>query len=211
MARGTSGPAGEYDGTDGAGSGAIVGTSEPIDPRTIDGSAGGIGSGIGGGSGGSGSDEFDPRIHVDPDKRNADGSYTRKRGRKTGSAGAGNNPQKKAADLKGSIDSLAKTLVVVHLGLANITNTPELVIDADESKLLANATANLLEQFDLKPDPKIQALIGLVMAAGTVYGPRAFMIRQRKLQEAKEKKDSGTAGVYNADGTAAGMTSFSTI
>ena len=97
------------------------------------------------------------------------------------------------------------------MGIANITATPELVIDADESKLLANATANLLEQFDLKPDPKIQAVIGLVMAAGTVYGPRAYMIRVRKLQEAAEKKNANTAGIYNPDGSAAGTTGFSVV
>lgn len=96
------------------------------------------------------------------------------------------------------------------MGIANVTATPELVIDGDEGKLLAKATANLLEQFDLKPDPKMQAVVGLVMAAGTVYGPRAYMIRQRKAQQAAEKK-AGTAGVYNADGTSAGTTAFSVV
>lgn len=207
MARGNSGPADEYAGTSGDNSGAVIGSSEPIDPRTVDGS-GGTGSG---GDSGSGGEQFDPRIHVDPAKRNADGSYTRKRGRKAGSQSSGAGAPKKTPDLKASIDSLAKTLVVVHMGIANITGTPELVIDADESKLLANATANLLEQFDLKPDPKIQAVIGLVMAAGTVYGPRAYMIRVRKLQETQEKKNAGTAGIYNPDGTAAGTTGFSVV
>ncbi len=97
------------------------------------------------------------------------------------------------------------------MGIANITGTPELMIDQEEGKLLAQATANLLEQFDLKPDPKIQAVIGLVMAAGTVYGPRAYMIRVRKAQEAKEKNNAGTTGIYNADGTAAGTGSFSVV
>jgi hypothetical protein len=94
------------------------------------------------------------------------------------------------------------------MGIASATGTPEMMIDADEGKLLAKAASNVLEQFDLKPDPKIQAIVGLVMAAGTVYGPRAYSIRQRKLQERAEKK-AGTAGVYNPDGTAAGTTSFS--
>lgn len=80
--------------------------------------------------------------------------------------------------------------------------------------MLANATANVLEQFDLKPDPKIQAVIGLVMAAGTVYGPRVYMIQARKAQEKREKaageNGTGTAGVYDANGAAMGTTEFRT-
>jgi hypothetical protein len=80
--------------------------------------------------------------------------------------------------------------------------------------MLATASANVLEQFDLKPDPKTQAIIGLVMAAGTVYGPRVYMIQVRRAQEKSERAANqngvGTAGVYTADGEPAGTTEFRT-
>jgi hypothetical protein len=89
-----------------------------------------------------------------------------------------------------------------------------LAIDEDEGRMLAAASANVMEEFDLKPDPKTQAIVGLIMAAGTVYGPRAVMIQMRKAQQKREKAAGengvGTAGVYNPDGTPAGTTEFST-
>jgi len=85
-----------------------------------------------------------------------------------------------------------------------------MIIDDQEGMLLAKATANVLEQFDLKPDPKTQAIIGLVMAAGTVYAPRVIMINQRKAQQAKEKRN-GTAGLYDAQGNPVGTTQFSEV
>jgi hypothetical protein len=89
------------------------------------------------------------------------------------------------------------------------------VIDEAEGRMLAEASANVMEQFDLKPDPKTQAIIGLVMAAGTVYGPRAVIIQMRKAQERTEKRagadGTGTAGVYGAGGEPLGTTEFSHV
>lgn len=73
--------------------------------------------------------------------------------------------------------------------------------------LLSRASVNMMEQFDITPDPKTQAVVGLIVAAATVYGPRAVAYRFRKAQE-KAEETPGTAGVYNADGTAAGTTTF---
>lgn len=73
--------------------------------------------------------------------------------------------------------------------------------------MLAKASANLLEQFDIAPDPKTQAIIGVVMACGAVYGPRFMAYKIRKAQEEKEAQP-GTAGIYNADGSAAGTTTY---
>lgn len=89
------------------------------------------------------------------------------------------------------------------------------MIDEAEGRMLAEASANVMEQFDLKPDPKTQAIIGLVMAAGTVYGPRAVIIQMRKAQERAEKRagadGTGTAGVYGANGEPLGTTDFSHV
>lgn len=172
-----------------------------IDPADIDGSRDG-------GTDGSRGDEFDPAIHVSPTKRNADGSYTRKRGRKAGSAGPRAYSQKAQTNLGTSIDALSKTLLIVHSGLAVVSRTPELMLEKDESDMLAKALANVLEQFDIAPDPKTQALIGLVTTAGVIYAPRVINIQYRKAQEKKEKQ-SGTAGVYDASGAPIGTTEFS--
>jgi hypothetical protein len=137
------------------------------------------------GAGGSG-DDFDPAIHVGREQRNGDGSYTRKRGRKagsgTGSAKAGSRSS--AADLKFAVENLSKTLVIIHSGIAAATQTPEMMIDSEEGDLLAKSAANVLEQFDMTPDPKLQAAVGMIVACAVVYGPRVALIRARKaLQE----------------------------
>jgi hypothetical protein len=78
--------------------------------------------------------------------------------------------------------------------------------------MLAAATANVMEEFDLKPDPKTQAIIGLVIAAGTVYGPRMVLIQMRRAQEQRERaannNGEGVAGVYDEFGNAVGTTPF---
>lgn len=205
--------AGEYAGTE-PGSGGITGEvisggSEPIEPDA----AAGLGNGSHSGERDSAGREFDASIHSG--ERNANGEWARRRGRKRGGNNAANHgPRKKtsAADLSNAIEALTKTLVIVHAGLSVVTKTPELVIDDEEGTILAKATANVLDQFDLKPDPKIQAIVGLIVACGTVYAPRVALVKMRHEQEKKEKKANasgvGTAGVYAADGTPMGTTEF---
>lgn len=139
-----------------------------------------LGSGNSGSDSGSGSDErFDPSIHVDPGKRNADGSYRRKRGRKAGSSSG----SKRQANNSASVETLSRILAIVHLGIASASKTPELNLDQGEADSLAMATANVLEQFDIRPDPRIEAIVGLVTTAGIVYGPKIYLIRERKKEE----------------------------
>jgi len=56
-----------------------------------------------------------------------------------------------------------------------------------EADALANAAANVLIEFDIQPNPKVQAIVGLVMTAGSIYGPRVYLIRERK----KGEKENG--------------------
>lgn len=219
MARGkNSGAGNEFVGTDkpaNGSDGVIEGASAPIEPDTAAGIAGSGGNsgGTGGGSDIAGT-EFDPAIHTG--ERNGDGTWTKRRGRKRGGGGH-SGPRQKAskADLNAAIDGLTKTLVILHTGIAAISGTPELVIDEEEGRLLASASANVMEEFDLKPDPKTQAIIGLVIAAGTVYAPRMVLIQMRRAQEKEERAadptGTGTAGVYNADGSPAGTTDFNRV
>lgn len=148
------------------------------------------GSGDAGNGGGSGGDDgrFDAAIHVSPDKRNADGSYTKKRGRKSGNNSSTTSRSSRKSDNSASLDSLTRVLSILHLGIAAATKAPEMALEDSESEALAKATANVMDQFDIKPDPKIEALIGLMMVAGSIYGPRVYLIKERKKEERLEAR-----------------------
>lgn len=198
MAGRDSGVGDEFEGTERTGDGPVF-VSPPAP-----------GAGTGSGSG-TGPEPFDPRIHVAADAFNGDGSRKRKPGRRSGAAGSA-RPRPTTADLKSSVEALTATLVIVHAGLAAATSTPELEIDKPEATLLASSAADLMAQFDVAPDPKTRAIIGMIMACGTVYGPRAVMIRMRKAQEREEKPAGsdglGTAGVFDVHGFGVGTTGF---
>lgn len=157
--------------TDGNGSSVDLGTSATF-------LGGSDGSGSGGSGGDAGSDVFDPELHISPDKRNADGSFRRKRQRRNAGTSSPTRSGKKA-DYSASVDSLARMLGYLHMGVAAATKTPELVLTEDETKALSNATANVLSEFDIRPSPKAEAIVGLVVTAGGIYGPRAYFIRER--------------------------------
>jgi len=158
------------------------GADSSTDSASIGSPAGFLGGSDGGDSGGSsgdaGSDVFDPELHISPDKRNADGSFRRKRQRRNAGTSAPSRSGKKA-DYSASVDSLARMLGYLHMGVAAATKTPELVLTEDETKALSNATANVLSEFDIRPSPKAEAIVGLVVTAGGIYGPRAYFIRER--------------------------------
>lgn len=63
-----------------------------------------------------------------------------------------------------------------------------MVMDEGEATSLSQATVRVLEEFDIKPDPKIEAIVGLIMTAGSIYGPKAYEIHKR-LKESKSKED----------------------
>ena len=175
-----------------------------IDPASAAGT-----NGSGGGSDGSAVERddtgvaFDASIHVSPDKRNADGSFRRKRGRR---AGSHKSTKKIHTNLESSIEGLTKGLAVFHMALAAATKTPELVLDEDEAKGLATATVNVLDQYDIRPDPKIEAIAALIAVTAATYIPRAAAIKMRREQEKEEKK--GQAGIYGPNGFPQGTTSY---
>lgn len=63
-------------------------------------------------------------------------------------------------------------------------------LDESEAKLLATAAVPVLEQFNITPDPRFAAAFGLIAACGTVYVPRAVLIRARLADEAQRRADS---------------------
>jgi hypothetical protein len=164
-------------------------TNSARDSAVSPGFLAGIGGDSGGDSGGNGrdvnGDEFDPTIHAGRDKLNRDGSYRKKRGRKPGSTAAGRNQGK--AGYQANIESLSSILAIVHAGLASATKTPEVALESDEADALAKASAQVLIEFDITPNPKVQAIVGLVMCCGSIYGPRVYLVRERW----KEEKENG--------------------
>jgi hypothetical protein len=79
-------------------------------------------------------------------------------------------------------------LAIVHIGLAAATKTPELALEEQESEILAKSIANVLDEFDIRPDPKVEAIVGLVTTAGMIYGPRVYLISERKKREKQERQ-----------------------
>jgi hypothetical protein len=80
--------------------------------------------------------------------------------------------------------------------LAKLTNTAELELEPEEAARLAEA----IERVDVFPSwlsEKQQAWVNLTIVAGTIYGPRLFVIRARHAREEKEKK--GPAAVVGID------------
>lgn len=87
--------------------------------------------------------------------------------------------------------------MIAHVTLAGVTNTPEMELSEDESKILASGIVPVLDQFDFVPDPKITAVIGLIAASARVYGPRVYLIRARLQAE----KDAAMKNVSPKFGT----------
>lgn len=150
---------------------------------------------------------FDASIHSHPDTRNSDGSFRRKRGRKTG----GGNKSKAAiySDIEKSAEMLTRGLMIFHTSLAAMTSTPELVLDEAEAKGLSESGLTLLSLYDIKPDPKVEAAILFAGQVGLVYGTRFVAVRNRKSQE-KAERGKGVAGVYDSNGAAMGTTEYTT-
>lgn len=102
---------------------------------------------------------------------------------------------------------LTKGLMIFHTTLAAMTKTPELVLSQEEASGLSESGLTLLELYDIKPDPKIEAMIMFAGQIGLVYGTRIIAIRARTAQEKKAARE-GSAEMFDANGTPIGTTDF---
>lgn len=149
------------------------------------------------GDSGTGSDPFRPvREYDDGDDRiirdeNGNPTFSptgRIRKRRTrGATGSGATPKQKTGK-KVPVDALSRLLLMSHLMLANVSRTPELEINEDESMLIANPLSELLVLYEVEIDPRILQLMELGGACSYVYGPRIYMIRERLKAEAAAKR-----------------------
>ena len=72
--------------------------------------------------------------------------------------------------------------------LAAAVKTPELELDKEEGKLLAENIAAVNAHYGKVIDPKVMAWTGLIMACGKVYAPRVVAIKMRLSVEKEQRK-----------------------
>lgn len=174
---GGDGDSGRTDGGNGAGDGGNSGGS--ADPAAI--------LGTSGGGGGSNNDDYirgdDGAILYDVRGR------ARKRRRGRGKSGT------KTAGKKVPVDALAQLLVLAHGTLAALTKTPELEINDNEAKMLANPLSEVLVLYDIVPPPELLVAMQIMYASSYVYGPRIVMIRARLKEEAEARRAAAAKDV----------------
>ena len=165
--------------------------SGAIDPANIF-DPGGSSSGSEGGSGHSGGGSDSGSGTGD-----APFGYTksgRKRNRPVGSGKRAPSRSQKSLSVAPNVEALTGVLFNVHLALAHIAKTPELVIDPKEAKMLADASAALMSEYGAEIDPRAFAWGNFIAATGAVYGPRVLAVMARKHEEkAKRHATANTA------------------
>jgi hypothetical protein len=123
---------------------------------------------------------FDPERHIGLDRTNADGSYRRKRKSGGGTRSSPKASRKATSKTSVNVNAVETALKGIHIGLAALTSIPEIALDADESKPLAIAVAEVAKHYDI-PDvaDKTLAWFSLAMVAGPMYMAKAMLARER--------------------------------
>jgi hypothetical protein len=80
---------------------------------------------------------------------------------------------------------------------AAMLSAPELVLDKDEAKMLAEGIAGVQEFYSFTASAEAVVWANLIAACAAVYGPRAIVIYNRK-KEAPKKVDSKPRADSNA-------------
>ncbi len=117
----------------------------------------------------------------------------RKRGQRYGAAPDASKPRPARERAVIATEMLAAQFQILNTGIAYLTSFPDFKLDDDEALQMATATANVLEQFDYVPDPKVAAILGLVTTTSMVYGPRMYLYRKhiaKKREEKSERRDA---------------------
>ena len=105
---------------------------------------------------------------------------TRRRGRPPGSTNA---PRKTKTNLGG----LESILLSLHAMASGFLEVPELALDPDEAKLMADAAAQVAAHYNHVMNPKVLAWANLAMVCGGVYGTRYAAVRMRLKAEAANR------------------------
>lgn len=147
----------------------------------------------------------------------ASGNPRKKRGRKPGSGsgggtgGSAKQGSRNTKDLAAGLETLSNSLMFVHMGLAAFTDFDNWKLKKEEADSLSSSIANVMQEFDMAPDPRFAAVAGLITTAGMIYGPRVYLYREHKAEKRKQKRadnapanqgqfDPGAATGYNLGG-----------
>lgn len=71
--------------------------------------------------------------------------------------------------------------------MASSTGAKELELSKQEADIFAKAINDVQSFYPVAMSAKAQAWLSLIMVAGTIYGPRATMLRARIIKERAEK------------------------
>lgn len=100
-----------------------------------------------------------------------------------------------------SVDVLNDLLLSVHFGLAAMLHTPEIALDMDEARKLANASANVMRHYNVRTTAKAMDWIQLSITLGVIYGPRAVVFAARR----KPREPARANGAHNPADELAGI------
>lgn len=79
--------------------------------------------------------------------------------------------------------------MVVHAGIASFTKFEEFALSDTEATTLSKSVVNVMQEFDIAPDPRIVAVFGLVTTAGMIYGPRMYNYSEFRAAKKKAKEE----------------------
>lgn len=85
-----------------------------------------------------------------------------------------------------------------HVMLAQLTRNPIWQIQEKEGEDLANALADVMEQYDIVVSAKAQAWVSLFAASLAVYGPRVYVMAQTKAQQSKAVREATVSRAMEA-------------
>lgn len=130
----------------------------------------------------NGFDSYEPRTERIKLTKSGKPDRRTKQGRSTGS----DTPESDRAET-GKVHlsklDIGELLFSIHLTLAEFTRTPELELEKGEAHELGDAVKEFAKFYGVAFDPKKVALFNLCLAAGKIYVPRAFAVKNRWEQE----------------------------
>lgn len=93
------------------------------------------------------------------------------------------------------VEFLNKVLFGIHKGVATLTKIPELEIDEGESKMLADATSQLLAEYEITITARQKAWYHFYGALSMVYGTRIaiFAMKKKTVAPVQPKQSQGDA------------------
>ena len=131
----------------------------------------------------------DPAAGIDPTRR-----------KRTAPAKASGKSKSAGVDLtKEGRKTIALQLVGLHKMAGMVSGTGELLeITQDQSESLVNAFMDVMEQYKIKPNPKMVAWANLAGVVAMVYAPKGWIYSQVRKKQAAIKRERQNAPMQMA-------------